>query len=158
MGATLGSALQSPVAVSATRLSSSPWKATLWNPQAMWIPPEQGEAGMCPCQPCSHSERCFGCTDHHSHHTWAVEIGIRGRCVLHIWGLSGGKGMVKEPWHIKKPQLGVARVLHATGNILLPASAMNNTPWGWSWHRSTCRRVTPLFPPVFSLSTSIHFL
>lgn len=51
MGATLGSALQSHVALSATRPSSSPWKATLWSPQAMWIPPEQGEAGMSSASP-----------------------------------------------------------------------------------------------------------
>lgn len=102
MGATLGSALQSHVALSATRPSSSPWKATLWSPQAMWIPPEQGEAGMSLCQPCSNSESCFGCRDHHSHHTWAVEIGTRARCVLHIWGLTGGKRVVKEQWCIKK--------------------------------------------------------
>lgn len=104
MGATLGSALQSPMAGSATRPSSSPWKATLWSPQAMWIPAEQGEAGICPCQSCRHSESSFGCRGHQGHHTWAVEIGTRARasCVLHIWGLSGDKGVAKEQWHIKK--------------------------------------------------------
>lgn len=51
MGATLELALQRPVAVSDTRPTSSHWKATLWSPQAMWIPPEQGEAGMSSCQP-----------------------------------------------------------------------------------------------------------
>lgn len=39
----------------------------------------------------------------------------------------GAREWLKSNVMFKKPQLGMARALHAPGNILLPASAMNNT-------------------------------
>lgn len=160
MGATLGSALQSPEAVSVTRPASSPWKATLWSPQAMWIPPEQGEGCDVPLPALQPQWKMLwlqrppqpshmGCGDRNK---------AQGQvCAAHL-GLSGGKRVVKEQWHVKRAPVRHGQSLACPREHPAPASAMNNIPWGCNWHRSTCRRVTPLFPPVFSLSTSIHFL
>lgn len=67
-------------------------------------PSRAGRGWDLPLPVLRHSESSFGCRGHQGHHTWAVEIGTMARasCVLHIWGLSGDKGVAKEQWHIKK--------------------------------------------------------
>lgn len=92
MGATLGPALHSPVAVSVTRPASSPWKATFWPCGS------QQSRGRLGCQPASPAATVKGAlaaetTTAITHGLWRQEQGPGQVCAAHLgvkWGQEGG--------------------------------------------------------------------